>query len=221
MSGRKKLAWTGDSHRRHEDDGTRTLLTATPVVETDYEYDLYKRATALYPACPSDGYELLRFGRILSSPATLMSSSANPSAGTASLNAQAVNQCATWFLVTWSAGLKAISISATRPYSSCPTQISRLLPGWEKIGDGHTPFDHDGLCDVERLKNFLKDAKERQEFAAILGRVLLDTVDLGHSQVLRYPPLAPLSHPVLCSTFPPATVPFSESITINHVPQVP
>jgi len=144
------------------DDGTRTLLTATPVVETDYEYDLYKRATALYPACPSDGYELLRFGRILSSPVTLVSSSANPSAGTASLNAQAVNQCATWFLVTWSAGQKGyIDISDPTILKLSDADFPSFT-GWEKISDGHTPFDQDGLCDVERLKKFLKDAKDHQ-----------------------------------------------------------
>lgn len=33
--------------------------------EADYEYNLYKTATRLYPGCPSAGYELLRFGRVL------------------------------------------------------------------------------------------------------------------------------------------------------------
>jgi len=33
--------------------------------EIDYEYDLYKTATKLYPQRPSAGYELLRFGRVL------------------------------------------------------------------------------------------------------------------------------------------------------------
>jgi hydroxyethylthiazole kinase len=33
--------------------------------DTDFEYNLYTTATRRYPACPSAGYELLRFGRIL------------------------------------------------------------------------------------------------------------------------------------------------------------
>jgi len=33
--------------------------------ESEYEYDLYDEAVALYPKCPSAGYELLRFGRVL------------------------------------------------------------------------------------------------------------------------------------------------------------
>ncbi|GAB3628664.1 hypothetical protein [Pandoraea terrae] len=54
-------------------DGKRVYLTDGPVKDpvAEYEYKMYDRATKLYPACPSDGYELLRFGRILSSPATL------------------------------------------------------------------------------------------------------------------------------------------------------
>lgn len=33
--------------------------------DADYEYDLYRAATNLYPQRPSAGYELLRFGRVL------------------------------------------------------------------------------------------------------------------------------------------------------------
>jgi hypothetical protein len=33
--------------------------------EADYEYNLYRTATTLYPQRPSAGYELLRFGRVL------------------------------------------------------------------------------------------------------------------------------------------------------------
>lgn len=33
--------------------------------DTDYEFELQAEATRLYPDCPSAGYELLRFGRIL------------------------------------------------------------------------------------------------------------------------------------------------------------
>ncbi|MBD9574332.1 M23 family metallopeptidase [Pseudomonas sp. PDM23] len=33
--------------------------------EADFEYNLYTTATRRYPACPSAGYELLRFGRVL------------------------------------------------------------------------------------------------------------------------------------------------------------
>jgi hypothetical protein len=86
------------------------LLTEHPVREADYEYDLYKRATALYPACPSDGYELLRFGRILASQPTLTGQSAGsppPVTGSLAGNPHPVSvfgQCATWVQVTYASG---------------------------------------------------------------------------------------------------------------------
>ncbi|MGY0653003.1 M23 family metallopeptidase [Luteimonas sp. A537] len=36
-----------------------------PVQQDDYENELYRLATALYPDCPSAGFEYLRFGRVL------------------------------------------------------------------------------------------------------------------------------------------------------------
>lgn len=39
--------------------------------EADYEYNLYRTATNLYPLRPSAGYELLRFGRVLGPDALL------------------------------------------------------------------------------------------------------------------------------------------------------
>lgn len=40
-------------------------LIGTQQEEADFEYNLYTTATRRYPACPSAGYELLRFGRVL------------------------------------------------------------------------------------------------------------------------------------------------------------
>lgn len=40
-------------------------------------------------------------------------------------------------------------------------------------------------------------------------------------EILRYPPLAPSGNPTLCRTFPPTTIPFSQRVTINYVPQIP
>lgn len=59
------------------DRGQCTLSTFTEEGELlgeqqeaqDCEYDLYQTASQRYPACPSAGYELLRFGRILGSDA--------------------------------------------------------------------------------------------------------------------------------------------------------
>ncbi|KWF19857.1 hypothetical protein WT56_29930 [Burkholderia pseudomultivorans] len=122
-------------------DGTRTLLTSQPVEEKDYEYDLYKRATALYSTCPSDGYELLRFGRILSVHQTLTA-----------------EQRATWMKVAWAAGqVGYIDINDSNIHKFSDADFLPFM-GWQKISDGNTPFGSDGLCDVEALKKLLNDA---------------------------------------------------------------
>ncbi|KWI57940.1 hypothetical protein WT72_12625 [Burkholderia pseudomultivorans] len=122
-------------------DGTRTLLTSQPVEEKDYEYDLYKRATALYATCPSDGYELLRFGRILSAHQTLTA-----------------EQRATWMKVAWAAGqVGYIDINDSKIHKFSDADFLRLM-GWQKVSDGNTPFSSDGLCNVEALKKLLNDA---------------------------------------------------------------
>ncbi|WP_028205841.1 M23 family metallopeptidase [Paraburkholderia nodosa] len=120
------------------DDGTRTLLTREPVPEADYEYDLYKRATALYSACPSDGYEMLRFGRVLSSNATQT----------------------TWVKVTYAAGKQGY-IDISKP------EIRRLsdadfpsFMGWKKLCDESTPFSSDGLCDINALGKLVNDVAD-------------------------------------------------------------
>ncbi len=132
-------------------DGTRTLLTPHPVEEKDYEYDLYKRATALYPPCPSDGYELLRFGRILSPSQTL-----------------AANARATWMQVNWAAdkaGYIDINDSSIHKFSDADFLSS---VGWQKVSEGNTPFSSDGLCDVDALKKMLNDAASH-EVPAVTG----------------------------------------------------
>lgn len=71
--------------------------------ETDYEYNLYRTATNLYPQRPSAGYELLRFGRVLGPDALQPADAANwrqialpaqagasPRAGWVNLNAATV-----------------------------------------------------------------------------------------------------------------------------------
>ena len=60
-------------------NGTRTLLTPQPVREVDYEYSMITRATRLYKDGPSDGYELLRVGRILAEQPVLANGRASSS----------------------------------------------------------------------------------------------------------------------------------------------
>ncbi|MBN3731513.1 peptidase M23 [Burkholderia sp. Tr-20390] len=137
-------------------DGSRTLLTPQPVEEKDYEYDLYKRATALYSSCPSDGYELLRFGRILSPSQTL-----------------AEDARATWMRVNWAAD-KAGYIDINDPSIQKFSDADFLSPvGWQKISEDNTPFGSDGLCDVDALKTILNDAAPH-EVPAVTGETQED-----------------------------------------------
>jgi len=125
---------------RDDGEGQRTLLTATPILEADYEYSMYARACALYPACPSDGYELLRFGRILSRPETL------PAGNRATWFRVAFDQDKQGYVDIHNAGIQKLS-DADFP----------SFMGWEKVSEGAGPFARDGLCDIDLLKNLLKD----------------------------------------------------------------
>jgi predicted chitinase len=149
-----------------EPDGTRRLLTVKPVCEADYEYDLYQRASALYARCPSDGYEMLRFGRILSTQATLTDQPANspPSVdGALSGNPNPVNipsQRVTWVQVTYAdrkQGYIDINKSAIKKLSDADFP---WFMGWQKLCDGNTPFSSDGLCDIAALKKLVSDAAD-------------------------------------------------------------
>jgi len=57
-----------------QEDGT-PVGQALP--EPDAEYGLYNRANQLYPNCPSAGYELLRFGRVLGPDALMPADAAH------------------------------------------------------------------------------------------------------------------------------------------------
>ncbi len=142
-------------------DGSRTLLTAQPVGEA--EYDLHQRATALYSNCPSDGYEMLRFGRILSTPVTLPGS-----------------DCATWVKVTYAAGQQGyinINNAAIKKLSDADFP---LFMGWQKLSDGATPFGDDGLCDIDALKKIVRDAAASKHEQT----VVLETTEVQKAEEL-------------------------------------
>jgi hypothetical protein len=127
--------------------GKVTLLTRNAIADpydnlTDshhrpkrYEYDLCDRAMALYPTSPSDGYEMLRFGRILSSNPTL--------AGAAR---------ATWVAVPFdengTLGYVNIAPDAIKKLSDADFPF---ITGWQKVDDDNTPFTDAGRCDYASL----------------------------------------------------------------------
>lgn len=118
-------------------DGKLVSLTPVPVQDpfAEYEYKLYERATTLYETCPSDGYELLRFGRILSTD-------------TPKLQAQAR---ATWVAMPFAndkIGYIDINNDSIQKLSDANFPF---FMNWQKIEDGNTPFGRDGLCGYDAL----------------------------------------------------------------------
>ena len=126
-------------------DGNCVLLTSQPIKDSfpDYEYKLYERALAFYSTCPSDGYELLRFGRILSPSPTLNSA----------------QEKATWVAVP-------IDANGTQSYVDISkTSIVKLsdadfpfFAGWQKIDSDNAPLDANGLFSYRRLRQLVGDA---------------------------------------------------------------
>lgn len=126
-------------------DGSRTALTSVPVREPHFEYDMYKRATALYPACPSDGYELLRFGRILSRPETLGERTAMGS-----------NPRATWYCIPFASGQRGyidVSKSSIKKLSDADFPF---FMGWQKVRADAGVVDEKGLWDLDALKRLVR-----------------------------------------------------------------
>jgi predicted chitinase len=101
----------------------------TAVVQDDYEYELYRLATALYPDCASAGLEWLRFGRVLGSDTTTRNEN--------------------WQLVRY--GDDPLEIGYI---DLAPQAIAKLSDadfphwhGWERREEGDTANAGDGICD--------------------------------------------------------------------------
>ncbi|CAE6827553.1 hypothetical protein R69927_00959 [Paraburkholderia domus] len=126
-------------------DGSRIPLV-TNKQEPEYEYKLYERATKLYPTCPSDGYELLRFGRILSASPSLPAGAAKT----------------TWIRAAFAAGQEGYIDLNNEKIAKLSDDDFPCLANWQKVSEGNSPFASDGLCDIDRLKAILGTAKEHQ-----------------------------------------------------------
>lgn len=130
------------------DKGTRTATTyerdaqgnyvplGQPVEQRDYEYELLRLATALYPDCPSAGYEWLRFGRLL-----------GPDTTTRNEN---------WQLVRY-------AVDKVGYVDLAPSEIVKLSDadfpfwhGWEKRSQGAVASASDGLCSDRELIELLR-----------------------------------------------------------------
>jgi hypothetical protein len=118
-------------------DGKLVSITPEPVQDkfAEYEYTLYERATKLYEACPSEGYELLRFGRILSPGVRKLSAA----------------QCATWVAVPFANGKMGYIDVNKDDIKKLSDADFPFFMNWQRIEDGNTPFDQNGLCGYDSL----------------------------------------------------------------------
>jgi len=124
-----------------QDDGSLKRLTGEAgVKEDDYEYELYNRATKLYPDCPSAGYELLRFGRIIGP------------------DALAADKQANWQAVTFAEGkVGYVNLSDAKILKLSDADFPHFK-GWLKCEESDAAFMDDGLCDTPQLLKLMKDA---------------------------------------------------------------
>ncbi|MDR6386139.1 hypothetical protein [Paraburkholderia caribensis] len=171
-------------------DGVRTLLTPQPVREGDYEYDMFARATKLYNDCPSDGYELLRFGRILADQPVLADGTADTPTGVAlgvSGNPHPISAPSprtTWMRVTFSQGQEGyIDVNADSIIKLSDADFP-FFTGWQKISEGNTPFSDDGMCDVDQLRKIIDDvAPQATDPNESVDEDALSTYVRGHAAI--------------------------------------
>ncbi|WP_230942867.1 M23 family metallopeptidase [Burkholderia vietnamiensis] len=160
-------------------DGSRMLLTPAPVCEAQFEYDLYKRATALYSFCASDGYEMLRFGRILSQPATLPPIPDQETPAT-------LNPRATWYCIPFASGQQGyidISKSSIKKLSDADFPF---FMGWRKIQAQTAPVDQNGLWDLDKLKALVRASIGNVGAAGSGAPVALQTAQQKNESMRHY-----------------------------------
>jgi hypothetical protein len=110
-------------------DGSYSQL-GDPVRQDNYEYELYRLATAMYPDCPSAGFEWLRFGRVLGSDTT--------------------TRVENWQLVRYSATAMGFVDLAPNAIAKLSDADFVRWQGWEKRDEGQTANAGDGICDDQR-----------------------------------------------------------------------
>ncbi|MFJ2322952.1 hypothetical protein [Pseudomonas sp. NPDC087817] len=122
--------------------------------ESDYEYNLYKHALKSYPNCTSAGYELLRFGRVLSSDIL------QPA------------DCAHWRKITSPHGIGWINLNGPTITMYSDADFPHWQ-GWLLIDDDN---NGDGRCqsktvlDLLGIENAPETSEERERCRALLGQ---------------------------------------------------
>ncbi|RQR58560.1 hypothetical protein DIE19_19265 [Burkholderia sp. Bp9126] len=125
--------------------GKLTELTDESVRDPceDYEYNLYQRATDLYKACPSDGYELLRFGRILSTDSPTL-----PEASHATYVAVPFDTAGT---------LGYVDVNQRTVLKLSDADFPAFM-GWRKVDNANAPLDVAGRWDIDKFREMIGDA---------------------------------------------------------------
>ncbi|ATE72010.1 hypothetical protein [Lysobacter capsici] len=138
-------------------DGRREVLGA-PVVQADYEYEMYRIATLLYPDCPSAGFEYLRFGRLLGPDRT------------------ATNR--NWQLIRYTDTQMGYIDLADTAHTVSVLSDADFPMHWQLLDEGQTANATDGICDVQSLLDLIGHPTDtnndglvnKPEFAQHAGR---------------------------------------------------
>lgn len=119
-----------------DDYGRITHQIGAPVVQRDYEYELYRLAAALYPDCPSAGFDYLRFGRILGPDTT--------------------THAENWQLIRYSeAEIGYIDLAATDNQVTVMSDADFPMY-WQKFEEGSAASPTDGVANVAHLSELLQ-----------------------------------------------------------------
>src|SRR5450830_916273 len=103
--------------------------------EIDYEYNLYDTALARYPACPSAGYELLRFGRSFGPDQEQLTAQQ-------SRNLQPI--------VIAPDTLGYVDVSSADIVKLSDADFPSFM-GWARIAESDKVYADDGVCDVKAI----------------------------------------------------------------------
>jgi predicted chitinase len=118
------------------------ITSAAGVPAPNYEYDLYKTATKLYPDCASAGYELLRFGRVIGPDKDRLPA----------------DKSANWQSVSFGAQQTGyVNLSDARIHKLSDADFPWFM-GWTKVSEGAGALSDDGLCDSKVILDLLQEA---------------------------------------------------------------
>ncbi|SBV53334.1 hypothetical protein XBLMG947_4164 [Xanthomonas bromi] len=115
--------------------GRITTQVGLPVDQDDYEYDLFRIATALYTDRPSAGFEYLRYGRIL--------------------NGETTARIENWQLIRYTEDAIGYINLADPGHHIAVLSDADFPLYWQKLEEGQTASPTDGIANVDVLTQLL------------------------------------------------------------------